>query len=921
MPDPSTGSGSPPVESSGDRSTGPGSPESRRDWAREVRARLASLRLSPTREAEIVDELSQHLDDRYRELIAGGASPEDATRLALADFQSGNALAEHLAPLRQAHARPTVTPGAPTGHLPGDLWQDLRYATRTLWKQPAFASATVLTLALGIGATAAIFSVVYGVLLKPLPFHEPDRLVILEQHAPHGAGTNHGPATYFTFRENQKAFEAIGAWDPSEVSITGGSGPERVEALEVSAATLPLLRVQPVLGRLFSAEDDVPGAPLRVVLTHGYWQRRFGGAENVVGRMLQIDGRPAEVIGVLPSSFKFLRTRPAIVLPLPLDLNGPRGISFGFQALARLKPGVTLARANADVGRMISLLPPVFARLELRPNVHPLVDEVIGDVGEILWILLGAVGVVLLIACGNVANLFLVRAEGRHQELAMRAALGASRGRLARALLSESVVLALAGGALGVALAHAATKLLRTIAPAELPRVDEIGIDMTVLLFTLVVSVLSGVLFGLVAVLRFGSPSITALKEGGRPASDGPGRQRTRDALVVGQVALALTLLIVSGLMIRTFVAMRQVDPGFTRPQEVQTFVIATPEGFISDPERAARTHQRVAERLARVPGVTSVGLSSSITMDGEDNGNPIEVEGVPLPEGERTPLRRFKSFAPGYFRTMGIRLVAGRSITWTEIHERRPVVVISETLAREYWREPSRAIGQRVRAAQPGASWREIVGVVGDERDDGLTQPPAAIVYWPMLNESYRWRTMAYAVRSTRVGAPGFLRELQQAVWAVNPDLPLAAVQTLEEIRARSMAQTSFALVMLGIAASVALLIGIVGIYGVIVYAATQRTREIGVRIALGAQIGDVRKMFLRHGLSLTITGIALGIGVAVALTHVMSSFLFGVGPMDPMTYAAMSAALAAVALLATYLPARRASRVDPVVALRGDA
>jgi putative ABC transport system permease protein len=525
---------------------------------------------------------------------------------------------------------------------------------------------------------------------------------------------------------------------------------------------------------------------------------------------------------------------------------------------------------------------------------------------------------VLLIACGNVANLFLLRAEGRDQEFAMRAALGASRGRIALALLSESVVLALAGGAVGVALAQAATGLLRTIAPAELPRVDDIGIDLTVLLFTLSVSVLSGVLFGLFAVLRFGSPSSAALKEGGRSASDAPRAHRTRNTLVVGQVALALTLLIVSGLMIRTFIALRGVDPGFTRPEEVQTFVLAIPPGLISDPEEAARTHERIAEQLAHVQGVTSVGLSSSITMDGENNGNSIEVEG--LPEGERAKLRRFKSVAPGYFETMGNRLVAGRSITWSEIHQRRPVIVISEPLAREHWGDPSRAIGQRLRGMQRDAPWREIVGVAGDERDDGLDRPPTAIVYWPMLSESYRWRTMAYVVRSTRVGTPGFLRELEQAVWSVNRTLPLANVETLAEIQARSMAQTSFALVMLGIAASVALLIGLVGIYGVVAYAATQRTREIGVRMALGAQIGDVRRMFLRYGLSLTATGIVLGIGVAVVLTRVMSAFLFGVGPMDPMTYAVVSALLGSVALLAAYLPARRAARVDPVVALRSE-
>ncbi len=824
-------------------------------------------------------------------------------------------------PLKQSPPPPAIAPGPSMGSVSRDLWQDVRYAARVFSKQPAFAAAAVLTLALGIGATTAIFSVVYGVLVKPLPFDEPERLVSLQQIAPHGAGANHGPGTYLTYRENHQVFEGIGAWDPAEVSITGGGDPERVQGLLVSSSILPLLRVQPILGRVFSAEDDTPGAPRRVMLTHGYWQRRFGGADNIVGQQLVIDGRPVEVIGVLPASFTFLRTRPAIVLPMPLDVNAPRGISFGFQALARMKPGVTLAQANADVARMISLLPPTFARLELRPNVRPLAADVIRNVGQILWILLAAVGVVLLIACGNVANLFLVRAAGRHQELAVRAALGASRGRIARSLLSESVVLALAGGLLGVVLARAAIGLLRTIAPAELPRVDDIAIDWMVLLFTISVSVLSGALCGALAVVRFGKPSITALKEGGRSASDAPGRHRTRDALVVGQVALALTLLIVSGLMIRTSIAMRQVDPGFARPGEVQTFVIAIPASLISDPQQAVRTFEGVAEQLRRVPGVTSVGLSSSITMDGEDNGNYVAIQEYPDPEGAMVKLRRFKSIGPGYFETMGNRLVAGRSITWNDIYEQRPVVIVSAPLAREYWGEPEKAIGKRVRGSSPQSPWREIVGVSGNERDDGLAQPPTPIVYWPLLNESYRWRTMAYAVRSPRVGAPGFLRELEQAVWSVNPNLPLATVQTLEDIRASSMTQTSFALVMLGIAASVALLIGMVGIYGVVAYAAARRTREIGVRMALGAQTGDVRRMFLGHGLWLTTMGIAIGIGIALMLTRVMSAFLFGVGPMDPITYAAVSAALAGITLVATYLPAHRASRVDPVVALRAEA
>ena len=797
----------------------------------------------------------------------------------------------------------------------------IRSATRVFWQKPAFSAATVLTLALGIGSTTAIFSVVYGVLLKPLPFDEPERLVSVSHRAPRGAGSNHGPATYLTYRENQAAFEAIGAWDNSEVSITGGGTPERVQGLLVGAATLPLLRVQPVAGRLFGAEDDAPGQPLRVLVTYQYWQRRFGGAAGAIGQPIAIDGRAAEIIGVLPADFRFLRMNPAVVLPMPLDAAAPRGISFGFQALARLKPGITVQQANGDLARLISLLPPQFARLELQPDVRPLADDVIGGVRDILWILLAAVGVVLLIACGNVANLGLVRAEGRHQELATRAALGASRGRLAGALLSESVALALAGGLVGIVLAQAAIALLRALAPAELPRLEEIAIHPPVVVFTLAISLISGILMGLVAVLRFGRPAAAALKGGVRSAIDSPGRHRVRNALVVGQVALALTLLIVSALMIRTFVAMSQVEPGFSGPEQVQTFAIAIPASVIGDEPQAARTHQAVAERLAQVPGVTSVGLSSSITMDGEDNANYLMVEEFPDAEGTIPALRRFKSLGPGYVETMGNRIVAGRSIAWADIHERRMVVVISETLARTYWKEPAAALGKRVRCCNARMPWREVVGVSGDERDDGLNRPATAIVYWPMLNESYRWRTMAYAVRSTRVGTPVFLRELERAVWSVNPDLPLAAVQTVDEIQANSMGQTSFALVMLGLAATVALLIGIVGIYGVISYAASQRTREIGLRMALGARVEDVRAMFLRYGLRLTAIGLVLGIGIAMVATRVMSAFLFGVSPTDPFTYALVAAVLAAIALAATYLPARRASRVDPIVALRSDA
>ena len=894
----------------------------RERWTREVRSRLGSLRLSPAREAEIVDELSQHMDDRWRELTSGGTPPDEATRLTLAEFRDGNLLAAHMAALRQAKTPARLTPAAPAAHVFAGMWQDIRYAVRMAFRRPGFALSAALTLALGIGATTAIFSVVYGVVLKPLPFHDATRLVSLVHSAPgiNVPVVNHGPATYFTYRDNQRVFEGIGAWESTEVSITGSGDPEQVEALAVSDTTLPQLRVQPLLGRLFNAEDDAPGSPLRAVLTHAYWQRRFGGARTVVGQSVQIDGAATEIIGVLPASFRFLRTNPALLVPMQLDRADATGVVFDFQALARLKPGLTMQEANADIGRMIALLPPGFAELRMEPKVRPLAEDLIGDVGHVLWILLAAVSVVLLIACGNVANLFLIRAEGRQQELGVRAALGASRGRLARVLLSESILLSLAGGALGVVLARAVIVLLRQLAPADLPRVDEIAIDSPVLLFTLGVSVLSGVLFGLAAIVRFGKPGAVSLKEGGRGGSDAPARHRTRNTLAVAQIALALMLMIVSGLMIRTFLAMRDVDPGFREPSMVQTFRIAVPPRVAPDAQQFARIHQSTAERIAAIPGVTSVGISSSITMDGEDNANPLYVEGAAVDEGRLPPLRRFKSVAPGYFETMGNAIVAGRTITWTDIYEARPVVIISEILAREYFGEPSRAIGKRVRAsvARP---WREVVGVVGNERDDGLNHPPTPMVYWPMLNDTYSRRNLAYAVRSERVGDPGFLRELQQAVWSVHPQLPLAEAHTLDAIQARSMSQTTFATTMLGIAAAVALILGVVGIYGVVAYLAAQRTREIGIRMALGAQVSDVRAMFLRHGLGLTAGGIGIGLVVALVLTRILSALLFGVRTTDPMTYAAVSLALGAVALFATYLPARRASRVDPVVALRADA
>ncbi len=809
---------------------------------------------------------------------------------------------------------------------------------RRLGRTPLFTAVSILTLGVGIGANAAIFSVVYGVLLKPLPFVEPERLVGMWHRAP-GMGLdllNQSPSTYFTYRENRRVFANIGLYTTFQVTLTGRGEPERVPTLGVTESVLPLVGTVPWRGRLFTKADDQPGAPERVILTYGYWQRKFGGSDGIIGRTIQIDGTPREIVGVLPASFKFLRESPSLIVPLQLDRSKTFVGSFNYRGVGRLKPGTTIAQADADVARMIPLilerfpLPPGFTRqmfneIRMAPYNRPLSQDVIGDVGSMLWILLGTVGVVLVIACANVANLFLVRTESRQQELAVRSALGADRRRIAGELLTESLVLGAAGGLVGLAIAKAAIGLLIWLAPSGLPRLDEIGIDPIVLAFTAIVSVLAALLFGALPIVKFGTPGIAALREGGRSSSEGPARHRARNTLIVAEVALALVLLVASGLMVRTFVALRQVHPGFDRPEEVQTFRISVPDTLITDDEQVVRLHQQIAERLAHLPGVRSVGMSSAVTMDGTDSNDPIFVEDRSQSAGQMPPLRRFKYIGPGYVETMGNRVVAGRTLTWADNFQYAPVVLISENLARELWQTPAAAIGKRIRQ-NPKNPWREIVGVVGDEHEDGVNAPAPTIVYWPLLikefweSPTFAQRSLGFVMRSGRQQSPDFLRELQQAVWSVNANLPLANIRTLEQLRADSMAQTSFALTMLAIAAAVALLLGIVGIYGIIAYIAAQRTREIGIRMALGAQARDVSGLFLRQGLRLTATGIAIGVATSLALTRLMSTLLFGVRATDPATYAAVSALLAAIALLATYLPARRASRIDPMVALRSD-
>ena len=814
---------------------------------------------------------------------------------------------------------------------------DLKQTLRRLWRTPGFTAIALITLAIGIGANSAIFSVVNGVLLRPLPFRDPDRLVGVWVKAP-GIGWKEAqvsPAVYFAVRETSRTVENIGLYRADTVTVTGLSEPEQVHCLQVTDGTLPLLGVRPVIGHTFTRKEDSPGTPETVLLSYGYWQQRFAGSPSAIGRRVVVDGKARTIIGVLPGNFRFYDTRAALVLPLQINRNEVVIGNFSYFSVARLRRGVTIAQANADEARSLEVMLDSFKptpgisldllkRARLGPNVHPLKQDVVGDVGDVLWLIMGVVAIVLFIACANVANLLLVRTDGRQQELAIRMALGAGRGRLARELLLESLLLGVLGGALGLLLASFILQLLVAIGPANLPRIQEISIDLPVLLFTFGISLLGGILFGVAPVVKYAVPHIgAALREGGRNLSEGRERHRVRNVLVVVQVALALVLLISSGLMIRTFQAMRRVQPGFTDPASIQTFRVFIAEPQVRERKRVVSMLEDMDRKLAAIPGVKSVGITSSITMDGNSDHDPIFVQDHPETERTVPELRQYKFIGPGYFRSMGNPILAGRDLTWEDVYQQRPVILISENLARKYWPSASAAIGKRVREALNG-TWREVIGVAGNERDDGADRPAPFIAYWPMLIKNF-WsqpetvfRDLAFTIRTKRAGSESFLNEVRPAIWSVDSQVPIAEVRTVARIYDKSMARTSFTLVMLAIAAGMALLLGVIGIYGVLSYAVSQRTREIGIRMALGASQESVRRMFVGQALWLVVIGIVAGVATASALTRAMQAVLFETSPLDPLTYCAVSIVITAAALLASYFPARRATAVDPADALR---
>jgi predicted permease len=880
---------------------------------------------------DIEISIREHVEERADELEAEGMPRAEAEQRARREF--GNVA------LMEERSR--------------EQWQwgwlerllaDLKFTFRRLRKSPGFAVTVLLTLAIGIGANTAVFSVVDGVLLKPLPYPRAGELAGLWLEAPGASGLTNfesglrlSPSMYFTFADHNRTFASLGVWVPATANVTGVAQPEQVHTIFISDGVLQTLGVPAAVGRWLSAEDQDPHGAKRVMLSYGYWQRRFGGDRGVIGRSIEIDGETREIVGVMPRGFRVVDNDFDLLAPLQFDRGQLKLAPFGYNGIGRLKAGVSLAQADADVSGLMEVWmhsysngpgtnPFYYRRWRITPAFRSLKEQVIGNVSSVLWVVMATVGLVMLIACVNIANLLLVRAESRQHELSIRAALGAGRGRIARELLFESVTLGLLGGVFALGVAYAGLRLLVAIGPADMPRMSEISLDWRGVAFTLALSVISGLLFGAIPALRYARGGAAGVLSGSsRTASTSRSRNRARNVLVVAQVAMALVLLVSALLMIRTFGALRNVDPGFSDPASLETVRIYIPELLVSDFARVTRMQNEIAEKIAAIPGVSSVGFAAALPMAGVDpNWDLMIVEGKHYDGGE-PPLRLYNYVSPGYFHVMGTRVMAGREYTWDDLYGVRNNIIVSENFARESWGSAQAAIGKRVRQFST-LPWQVVIGVVQDVRHDGVDEKAPAIIYWPaMLGNPYSPkptiygpRAVTYAIRSDRAGTEALVEEIQRAVWQVNGNVPVAEPGTMQEIYAKSMARTSFTLAMLAIAGTMALALGIIGIYGVISYAVSQRTREIGIRLALGAQKNELRWMFVRSALRLTAAGVGIGVAGAAVLTQSMRSLLFGISPLDPLTYVAVALVLGTAALLASYLPARRAAGVNPVDALR---
>ncbi len=815
----------------------------------------------------------------------------------------------------------------------GTLLQDLRYGWRMLAKNPGFTAVAVVTLALGIGANTAIFSVVNAVLLRPLPFAAPDRLVrVVSVRLPANAPDNASYPDFLDWRARNHVFESMAAFRTGDFTLTGQGNAAHLAGAAVSADLFRLLGVRPSLGRGFLPEEDKPGPANggnAVILSHRLWLQRFGADRNIVGRTIDLDSRSFTVVGVMPADFEFpIQAEPIdLWTTIALDIGGPnggkgmadqRGAHY-LDVIGRLKPNVSAAQAQAEMSTIFTALGKEYPNESAHRGVRivPERDQLVGDVRPALLVLLGAVGCVLLIACANVANLMLARATTRQKEVAVRSALGASRGRVFRQLLTESVALSVLGSTAGLLLAVWGTNFLLRLIPEDVPRLTEVRLDGLVLAFTVVLSLLTGLLFGLAPAVQASKTTLTeSLKEGGRGSTEGLHRNRVRSILVVTEFAAALVLLVGAGLLAQSFLRLEHVDPGFD-PHHVLTFALSLPAARYSG-ARQVDFFQQVVAQVSRLPGVRSASAGGPLPLSRDEIDARFDIEGRSVPESER-PRTGYTWVEPGYFRTLGIPLLKGRDLTAADTLKSTPVVIINEALARRFFPNED-PIGKRIEPGigngyPKGPPMREIVAVVGDVKQNSLEADSSPDVYVPLAQSPLDF--MTFVVR-TDVAPESIVGSVRNQLREMDKDLPMVNVKTLDQYLSQSVAQPQFNSLLVGLFATLALLLAAVGLYGVISYTATRRTHEIGIRMTLGAQRRDVLRLVVGQAFVLTLIGVGIGLLAAVALTRFLATLLYGVRPTDPVTFIGVSLLLGGVALFASYIPARRATKVDPMVALR---
>jgi putative ABC transport system permease protein len=800
--------------------------------------------------------------------------------------------------------------------------QDLRYGARLLWKAPGFSVLATVALALGMGATTAIFSVVYAVLLKPLPFRAPERLLVIWEKNP--AQNRYklfvAPVNFLEWRRESREMEGMAAFQDVRITLTGGpSGhfdPEELRAQRVTADLFPLLGVQPVAGRTFRTEEDQPGHTNFVLLSHSLWQRRFGGDPAMPGKAIRLRDQSYLVVGVLPPGFSLMTRDVDLWIPLGLSPNDPRSSNNRFlTVIGRFRAGTSEDRARAEMETIGSRLEQAYPALNKgwRPSLFGFERELTGNVRQALWVLLGAVGFLLLMACVNVANLLLARGANRRKEIAVRTAMGAGRRRIVTQLLAESMMLALAGGTLGMLLAGAAVGLLARLGQAGIPRLAEARVDANLFLFALAISLATGILFGVAPAWQTSGANLNeALTEGGRGGTTGRSGRILRNSLAVVEVALAVLVLIGAGLLMRSFVSLRSVDPGF-QPSGLLTARIPMAGGRNSTAERRAAFFQQVVDRVAALPGVQSAAGVNGLPLTGLGVGSFFALDGRPAPTPEQRPMGILRSVTPGYFRTMGIPLVAGRLLTDADTKSAAPVILVNQTLVRRFWPQGNPLGGRLV--VDTDSRTAEIVGVVGDVKPERIEGED-----WPTIYDPYAQAPVTVMNLIVRTSRPplSLASAVEREVHRLDPDQAVAMARSMDTVVDEAFAGARFNTVLLGVFAVIAFTLAAEGIYGVISYDVTRRTHELGIRLALGAQPGDVLRLVVGQGARLAGIGIGAGLAAASALTRLMSTMLFGVKPTDFYTFAAISVLLGAVALLASYLPSRRAMALDPVTALR---